>query len=303
MAEWLQQWFGVTLELPQMQRAYVIALMAGPAAGLLGTFITARGMAFFSDAISHGAMTGISLGLLLRLADGIYSPEMQWVLVVFCCLMALLMAFLLERTSLRADTIIAFTFTGSVALGVVIIQKLSGYRVLEGALFGDILAARSSDLWIIGGLCLVVAGFVLWNARSLTLMVVHEGLARIERTHTRLLHYAFVLLIAVVIALLLKQLGALLISGLIVIPAAAARVLAGGFRQMLLLASLLGLAGAVSGVWGSYHWETPTGPTIVLTNVGILIVSMIAGIFLGHLRRDPNTRLTSGETMTSQGKG
>ncbi len=293
MQEWFQQWFSSTLQLPQMQRAYLVALMAGPAAGLLGAFITARGMAFFSDAISHGAMTGVALGLFLQLAHDIYSPQMQAVLLIFCCGMGLLMAFLLERTTLRADTIIAFTFTGSVALGVVIIQRLRGYRVLEGALFGDILATTPTDLWVIGGLCVVITGFILWNARALTLMVVHEDLARMGAARTRLLHYAFVLLVAVSIALLLKQLGALLISGLIVIPAASARVLAGAFRQMLALAAGLGLVGALGGVWGSYHFETPTGPSIVLANVGILILSMLAGAALGHLRQP--AALSSGE--------
>jgi len=282
LVEWWQTWFGQTADLPQMQRAYLIALMAGPAAGLLGTYITARGMAFFSDAIAHGAMTGIALGLFLQLAHDIYSPQMQGVLLVFCCLMALLMAFLLERTSLRADTIIAFTFTGSVALGVVIIQRLRGYRVLEGALFGDILASTAADLFVIGGLSLGIVLFLIWHARTLTLMIIHENLARIEARHTRLLHYAFVLLVAITIALLLKQLGALLISGLIVIPAAAARVVAPNFRWMLLLSACLGLLGASTGVWASYHIETPTGPTIVLANVSLLILALLVAPFLGR---------------------
>lgn len=285
MNDFFQQWIGVALELPQMQRAFWIALIAGPAAGLLGTFITARGMAFFSDAIAHGAMTGVAFGLLFQVSDTIYGPEMQLVLVIFCCLLAVLMAVLLERTTLRADTIIAFTFTGSVALGVVIIEKLPGYRLLEGALFGDILATTPMDLAIIGGLCVLIAGFILWNARSLTLMVVHEGLAKIEQTRTRLLHYAFVILIALSIALLLKQLGALLISGLIVIPAASARIIAPGFRSMLALAAGLGLVGSTTGVLGSYHWDTSTGPTIILCNVAVLIVCMTAVTFWGLLQR------------------
>ena len=276
--------FTDALALPQMQRAFWIACIAGPAAGLLGCFITARGMAFFSDAISHGAMTGVALGLMLQLATDMYGPQMQIVLVVFCCGMALVMAFLLERTTLRADTIIAFTFTGSVALGVVIIQRLRGYRVLEAALFGDILAAGPEDVVVVALLCVLIIGFIVINGRALTLMVVHEDLAKIERIKVRLLHYSFVLLVALSIALLLKQLGALLISGLVVIPAAAARVLAGGFRQMLGFSAILGLIGAAAGLLASYHLETPTGPTIVLADVALLIICMIAGIFLGRFR-------------------
>src|SRR5438309_11928635 len=89
------------LELPQMQRAFVIALVAGPVGGLLGTFITLRRMSFFSDAISHGAMTGVTLGFALNLARDVNSVSMQMTLVVFCTLLALLMAWLFERTTLH----------------------------------------------------------------------------------------------------------------------------------------------------------------------------------------------------------
>src|SRR3989442_11354184 len=104
------------LELPQMQRAFLIALIAGPVAGLLGAFITLRRMAFFSDAISHAAMTGVTLGFALRLAGDANSPAMQATLVVFCVAIALMMAWLFERTTLHTDTVIAFSYTGSVAL-------------------------------------------------------------------------------------------------------------------------------------------------------------------------------------------
>lgn len=269
-----------------MQRAFFIALIAGPMAGLLGTFITLKGMSFFSDAISHGAMTGIALGLILNITQDATSPAMQVVLVVFCTSLGLLMAWLLEKTSLRSDTIIAFTFTGSVALGVVIIQKLSGYRMIEAALFGDILGAGDEDVWVIAGLSLLVVAFLMFNGRALCLTIVQESLARVEGVRVRLLNYLFITLVALVIALLLKQLGALLISGLIVIPAAAARVVAGNFRQMMIFGAVFGLVGAALGVWASYHADTPTGPTIVLADVGILIVCLVAGAFFGRgLRR------------------
>lgn len=258
------------LDLPQMQRAFVIALIAGPIAGLLGTFITLRRMSFFSDAISHGAMTGVALGFALRLARDVNSPAMHATLLVFCTLTALLMAWLFERTTLHTDTVIAFSYTGSVALGVILISRLRGYQVLEGALFGDILASSPTDVWIIAGLAAVTLGFLFFNMRALTLSIVQENLAKIEGINIRALNYAFVMLIAAVVALLLQQLGALLISGLIVVPAAAARVVAGNFRHMLIFSAAFGFVGAASGVFSSYHLDTPTGPTIVLADVAIL---------------------------------
>ena len=274
------------LLLPQMQRAFVIALIAGPVAGLLGTFVTLRRMSFFADAISHGAMTGVTLGFMLSLARDVNSPAMQVTLVIFCTLIALLMAWLFERTTLHTDTVIAFSYTGSVALGVVLISRLRGYRVLEGALFGDILASSPVDVWIIAALGALTLGFLFFNLRALTLSVVQENLAKIEGINIRALNYGFVVMISIVVALLLRQLGALLISGLIVVPAAAARVVAGNFRAMLLLSAIFGLIGAASGVFSSYHLDTPTGPTIVLADVVILTFCLTAGA----LRRGPRER-------------
>ena len=279
-------WLLEFLDLPQMRYAFFVALIAGPVGGLLGTFITLRGMSFFSDAISHGAMTGVTLGFLLNISRDVNHPAMQLVLVVFCVALALLMAWLLERTTLHADTVIAFTYTGSVALGIILISRLRGYRVLEGALFGDILASSALDVWIMAGLALVTLGFLAFNLRPLTLAVVQENLARIEGYNTRRLNYAFVVIVAMVVALLLRQLGALLISGLIVVPAAAARVVAGNFRNMLMTSALFGLIGAATGVFGSYQLDTPTGPTIVLADVAILTLGLAGAAVLAARRRE-----------------
>ncbi len=277
-----------------MQHAFLVALIAGPVGGLLGCFITLRGMSFFSDAISHGAMTGVTLGFILNLSRDVNSPAMLASVVVFCVAMALLMAWMLERTTLHADTVIAFTYTGSVALGVVMISRLRGYRVLEHVLFGDILASSRTDVWIMAGLAVAIIGFLAFNLRPLTLAVVQENLAKMEGYNTRRLNYLFVVIIAVVIALLLRQLGALLISGLIVVPAAAARVVAGNFRTMLLVSAAFGFAGAATGVFGSYQLDTPTGPTIVLADVLILTLCLVGASLLAVRRREKGRQARAG---------
>lgn len=279
------------LELPQMQHAFLIALISGPIVGLLGCFVTLRKMSFFSDALSHGAMTGVALGFILNLAKNIYSPSMQLVLVVFCILTALLMAWLFENTTLYTDTIIAFSFTGSVALGVILISKLRGYRVLENALFGDILASSTRDVWTMAGLAVVTLIFLALNMRALTLSVIQENLAKLEGFKMRRLNYAFVTLLAIVVALLLRQLGALLLTGLIVVPAAAARVVAGSFRWMLMLSALFGLIGSATGVFSSFYLDTPTGPTIVLADVAILTICLLGGALVGRTLRKRQGRI------------
>jgi zinc transport system permease protein len=265
------------LQNPQLQRALWIALIAGPVLGLLGAIITLRGLAFFSDAISHSAMTGVGLGLILRLANDVYGPSMQAVLVVFCCVIALIMAWLLERTSLRADTVIAFSYSGATALGVILISRLKGYQSLEGVLFGEILFASDWDVWLVIGLALIVALFLALNLRGLLLCTIEENLARLAGINVRRLNYSFVVLIALVVALLLQQLGALLIGGLIVIPAAASRMIARSFRQMLCLSAMFALLGGVVGILASAQYDLPTGPSIVLANTIVLFLAMVAG--------------------------
>jgi zinc transport system permease protein len=193
-----------------------------------------------------------------------------------------MMAWLFERTSLRADTVIAFSYSGAVALGVILISQLKGYQSLEGVLFGEILFASSQDVWMIFGLSVVVLAFLLVNMKALLLCVVHEDLARIAGINIRKLNYLFVLLIALVIGFLLQQLGALLVSGLIVIPAAASRMVATSFRQMLILSAVFGLVAGALGIIGSAQWNLPTGPTIVLANVCFLIIAMVVGAILGR---------------------
>ena len=272
------------LQTPQLERALLIAAIAGPIMALLGTFITLRGMAFFSDAISHAALTGVGLGVALKLTNDVYGMGMQIVLIVFCCLVGLMMAWLFERTSLRADTVIAFSYSGAVALGVILISQLKGYQSLEGVLFGEILFASETDVWMILGLSVVVLFFLLLNLRALLLCVVQEDLARIAGVNIRRLNYLFVLLIALVIALLLQQLGALLISGLIVIPAAASRMVSTSFRQMLIMAAVFGLVAGIIGIATSAQFDLPTGPTIVLANVFLLVAAMMLGAVLGRTK-------------------
>jgi zinc transport system permease protein len=289
------------LQLPQMQRAFIIALIAGPVAGLFGTFITLRRMSFFSDAISHGAMAGVTLGFALRITREVSSPAMLLTLVVFCVLLALLMAWLFEHTTLHTDTIIAFSYTGSLSLGIIVFTKMRLRVLLENALFGDILASSQGDVWIVAALGIAILLFLFFNLRALTLSIVQENLVKIEGIRIRALNYAFVVFIAVVVALLLRQLGALLITGLIVVPAAAARVVARDFRQMLLLSAGFGFAGAWCGVVSSYHLDTPTGPTIVLSDVAILTLCLLAGSWLTGVRRQQreHPRAESGQSETS----
>jgi ABC-type Mn2+/Zn2+ transport system permease subunit len=258
-----------------LRYALLSALILGPTCALLGVFVTLRGMAFFSDALAHSAITGVAIGFLLEEHMGLALDPM-WFVLLFSLALAMGMAWMSRNSSLAPDTVIAFSFTGSVALGVVIISWLGKYRLLDGILFGSIYANDLQDVIRQAILSVVVIGFLVSQMRGYALSTLSPELAHVQRLPSRTLHYLFALLIAATVALSLKMLGALLLSALIVIPAAAAKLVCGSFRAMLLIALAIGLLVPAAGVWTSCQLNLPTGPTIVLANVLLLAACYFA---------------------------
>lgn len=261
-----------------MRYALISGLLLGPTCALLGVFVNLRGMAFFSDALAHSALTGVALGLMIDAWTGWKLDPTIYVLM-FSCLLALGMGWLSQRTPLSRDTITAFTFTGSVAIGVILISWLGKSRMLEGLLFGSIYANGPSDIARQAILAAVVLVFLLTQLRSLTLATLDPELACARGIHPALLHYAFSLLVAAAVAVGLKMLGALLLGALIVMPAAAARIASTGFRGMLAGAFMLGVVAPPIGIYASATLNLPTGPCIVLVHVAALGLCQIIHLF------------------------
>jgi ABC-type Mn2+/Zn2+ transport system permease subunit len=261
-----------------MRNTFLSALILGPSCALLGVFVTLRGMAFFSDALAHSALTGVALGFLLQELFG-WGVDPMLIVLIFSILLATAMAYFFEKTTLRPDTIISFSYTGSVAFGVIVLSMLGQYRIINGILFGSIYANSAADLYKQLALATVILGFTIWKLRPYTLAILQPDLARIQGINTSRLNYLFALLIALTVSVTLKMAGALLLSALIITPAAAGKILARDFRGLLLLSPLLGLIAAGSGVLISYQLDSPTGPTIVLTNVAILLLCLISSRF------------------------
>ena len=257
-----------------MRYALISGLLLGPTCALLGVFVNLRGMAFFSDALAHSAITGVALGFMIDAATGWKLDPTIYVLI-FSCLLALGMGWLSQRTPLSRDTITAFTFTGSVALGVVLISMLGKHRMLEGLLFGSIYANGPADIARQAVLATLVLVFVLTQLRPLTLATLDPELARSRGIRPALLHYVFSLLVAAAVAVGLKMLGALLLSALIVIPAAAARIATTNFRNLIAASLLFGILIPPVGIAASATLNLPTGPSIVLVHIAILALCQL----------------------------
>ncbi|MCF9001655.1 MULTISPECIES: zinc ABC transporter permease subunit ZnuB [Pseudomonas syringae group] len=249
------------------------ALLAGVAlavvAGPLGSFVVWRRMAYFGDTLSHAALLGVALGFLLDI-----SPTIA--VTVGCLLLAVLLVTLQQRQPLASDTLLGILAPSTLSLGLVVLSFMHEVRIdLMAYLFGDLLAISPVDLgWILGGSTLVLVLIVaLW--RPLLAMTVHEELARVEGLPVATLRMTLMLLIAVVIAVAMKIVGVLLITSLLIIPAAAAQRHARSPEQMALGASLLGVIAVCAGLSLSWFKDTPAGPSIVVSAAALFLLSFV----------------------------
>lgn len=257
------------LSEPYMQRALLVAMLLAPLCALLGVFVTARRMSFFSDTVAHSALAGVAVGLWLGM------PDPTWAMLAVSLLVAGLILWLKERTQLLTDTIMALLMSSFMALGVVGFSLLKGFRgELHRYLFGDILSVSTNDVWLAGAAAIAVGGGVFRLLNALTLLTVQEDLAHVGGHSVRGLNYVFVILLTAVVALSIRLLGIVLVTSLLVIPPATARNLAGNFRQHLGLSLLLGLLGGLGGVAASYQFDLPCGPSIVLVCAALFMLSL-----------------------------
>ena len=253
-----------------------VALVAGP----LGCFIVWRRLAYFGDTLSHAALLGVALAFLF---------EIDITLAVFavsaCVALALLA--LQKRANLSADALLGLLAHASLALGLVVLAFMTWVRIdLMGFLFGDILATTEADILVIylgGALVLAVLAFV-W--RPLFAATVNRELAEAEGVAPERANIVFMLLMAIVIAIAMKIVGVLLITAMLIIPAAAARRFATGPEQMALLAAAIGALSVVMGLSGSLAWDTPSGPSIVVAALVLFIFSVSPAAGLLVRRRD-----------------
>ena len=251
-------------------RALLASLGVAAVAGPLGSFVVWRRMAYFGDTLSHSALLGVTLGFLLGV-----DPTIG--IVGICAAVALVLALSQRQSVLASDTLLGILSHGALSLGLVSLAFMETLRVdLIGYLLGDVLSVTWNDIAVvyIGGA--TVLGILIWLWRPLLAITVHEDLARVEGVPVRRVQVAFMLIIAVTIAIAMKVVGILLITSLLIIPAAAARSLSKTPEQMAVMAGVVGMLAVFAGLAGSFQWDLPSGPAIV-TAAGILFALTLIG--------------------------
>ncbi len=243
----------------------ILAALAGP----LGSFVVWRRMAFFGDTLAHGALLGITLGVLTDI-------NLTLALLLSCVLLALLLLPLQQGSRVAADTLLGIVSHSTLAIGLVSLSLADGVRVdLMGYLFGDLLAVEWHDVRWILLMSVLVIGLLIRYWRGLLAVTVSPELAAIDGYPVRRLNVLMVLLLAVVVALAMKIVGILLVSALLIIPAATARSVARTPVQMALLASALGMLAVAAGMLGSFYWDTPAGPSVVVAATTLFVFSLL----------------------------
>ena len=252
-----------------------IAIIAGP----LGCLVIWRRLSYFGDTLSHSALLGVTLAYA-------FSINITLSVFIISSVVAILLINLQKRTKLAGDSLLGLLAHSTLAIGLVLIGFLSSIRFdLMGLLFGDILAVTTDDIalvWI-GGIIILGILYFIW--KSLFSATVNYDLAAAEGMRPEISNLIFTLLLAGVIALSIKMIGALLITGLLLIPAAIARNLSNSPKLMIIIAILAGIASVVLGLFTSLELNTSSGPSIVVVSLALFILSLIPLEIRGQLQK------------------
>ena len=247
------------------------ALLAGMAVaavgGPLGSFVVWRRGAYFGDTLGHGALLGVALGV----AFGV-EPDTAVLAVVVAAAVAL--AFLGRGVGLGTDTLLGILAHGGLALGIVGLSLARAPAVdLSAYLFGDILAVGMGEVTriVAAAAAVLVALALIW--RQLLSATSSEELASVEGTPVVFVRAAFMVLLALTVAIAMKAVGILLVTALLIIPAAAARPLSRTPERMAMLASLAGMIAVAGGLYAAFAFDTPAGPTIVVAALLLFVLS------------------------------
>ena len=266
------------LEYAFMQRALLAGLLIAVVAPLLGIFLTVRRQALIADTLAHASLAGVALGLLLGLDPLLTAGAV-----------AVIAALLIER--LRAlgwfsgDSLLAMILSGSLAVAVVGMSAADKFNasVLQ-YLFGGITTVSVTDLWMIGGVAVVVGGLCVLFFNEFFLMSLDEDIARAQGLRTGYLNVLLALMTAVTVSVGMRVIGVLLMGALMIIPVLAAMRLGYGFKMTSLLAVVVSITSVVAGLLVSYTYDLAAGGTIVLVAISLFVLASLSATISGRVR-------------------
>ncbi len=259
-----------SMQLGFMQHALLGLLLLAPMTALMGIQVIHFRMAFFADAISHSAFTGVAIGLMLGFDPQITMP-------VFGVLVGLFMILGQRKTFLSSDTIIGVFFSGVVAFGLAVVSRHKNLaRDIQQFLYGDILTISEIQILAMFLLLLILVLFQVYGFNRLLYIGMNPILAKAHQVRTKTYQYLYAALLSLVVIFSVQAVGVLLVTAMLIVPAAAARNLSKTAGQMVWWAIFINITSCVAGlVISAQDWaETATGATIILVSFGWFLVSM-----------------------------
>lgn len=274
--------FNLSYNVKGMLAVILVSLICG----IVGSLVVGNRMAFFSDALAHCAFAGVGLGLLTGYVAGaakeghFYQWGIPLIMILFGVLVGAGIHYVRERTGLASDTVIGVFFAGAVGFGAVLLTEMNrrGYFNPENFLFGDVLTVSSDDLVVLFFLLCLTFVLLALMYNGLVFSSFNTSLARSRRVPIRLYNYLFIVMLALIVNLCLKIVGALLINALLVVPAAAAANVCRNLRQLFWVTTAVCLGVGMGGMLLSWNLQVVgSGGTIVVMSVLVFLVSMAVG--------------------------
>ena len=254
---------------PFMQRAIIAGAFLGILFACLGVLATLRKMTFFGEGVAHASLAGIAIAILAGVAPLPFA--MAWAVII-----AIVIFFLERSTKLASDTVIGILFTASMALGVILMNFSHGFQPeLLSFLFGSILAIQTIDLIVIGVTSTIILAWFFTYLRQLTFLSLNQEGAYVAGVPVIIQTLMFYIALAISTVLGVKILGIILVSALLVLPAATSRMLAGTFRSYLIIAIVVAELIIFSGLAVSFYLDLPSGATIVLVGTGLFTLAAV----------------------------
>jgi ABC-type Mn2+/Zn2+ transport system permease subunit len=259
-----------------MQRALLAGVIIGVVCAVIGVYVVLKGMSFIGAGIAHASFGGVALAFVLGT-----NPVLTAVL--FCMATAWGIGLVSRRTRIKEDSAVGIFFASTMAFGILLIGLMRGYTVdLFGYLFGSILAVTREDLWITVLVGLAILAVVGVFFKELLFVTFDAEMATVTGIPAGRIYFLLISLVALTVVISMKVVGVVLVSALLVTPAAAAYQLTEDFRRMMLLAVFVGLASTIGGLLLSYKINTASGATIVLLSTCIFTA---AALFSPRRRR------------------
>ena len=271
------------LAYPFVGRAMLAVTMVATVCALVGTFAVLRGMSYIGTAVAHSLVPGIAVGYLVGGSD---RGHLFWWATATAILTSLGMATLVHRSRVGEDAAVGVVYAGMFALGIAIISTARNFAVdLLHFLFGNLLSVTGADLVRIGLVSVIVVGVVLLFYKEMVLVTFDPVFAASLRLHGTLLTYLQYLLIALAIVVALQTIGIALVVTLLVAPAAAALQITRRFHHTVLVASVIGIASGVTGLYLSYYLSVASGAAVALVCVALFLLVTAAARLAGRTSR------------------